>query len=471
MAKAKAKATKKAVKKPLASAKRVAKPTPTKKPTPPPPVAVPPPVSRRAVQHTKLLRTPMDVLLPYQRKWVQDTARFKICLKSRQIGGSFMSAAELAADCILKPNTQWVVLSTGERQALEWMEKAKLWLKAFEYCVEGYEELRPSTEALLKQAEIRLSNGSSILAVPANPRTIRGYAANLLFDEFAHQEKPDEIWRALAPSITNPLSGEKRIRILSTPNGKENKFYALWAHNKKYSKHLVDIYEAVKQGLPVDLEELKEAIADEETWQQEYLCEFLQSSVVLLPYELIESVEDETCGTLIWTPTATKHYVGVDIGRKHDLTCAWLLEDRGDYLHTVEVRTLRHMQFHQQLEILGELIGRPTVRKAFVDSTGIGANLAEDLARKFGGKVQEYLFTQASKNALCLGMQKAFESKRIRIPKDRAVREDLHSLQRVTNSTGTISFRAPRSEDGHADRSIAAALAIAAAYSNGLEIS
>lgn len=311
----------------------------------------------------RLFSTPLDILLPYQNKWVQDASRFKIGLWGRQEGKSFSSACEIVSDCFLYPGTKWVVLSTGERQALEWLEKAKLWVKAFELVLEGYEELRPFDDALLKQAEIRLSNGSAIIVVPANPRTVRGYAANLLLDEFAHQEKPDEIWKAIFPSISNPLSGVKKLRIISTPNGKGNKFYNLWTHNKVYSKHLVTIYDAVKQGLPINIEELKEAVDDEETWQQEYLCEFLQSSSILLPYELLEECESDDCGDLIWTPEATKHYVGVDIGRKHDLTCAWVLEDRGTYLRTVEVLELRKMEFHRQLETLLALIKRPTVRK------------------------------------------------------------------------------------------------------------
>ena len=36
--------------------------------------------------------TPLDLLLPYQRAWVQDSARFKIWLNSRQIGGSLAAA-------------------------------------------------------------------------------------------------------------------------------------------------------------------------------------------------------------------------------------------------------------------------------------------------------------------------------------------------------------------------------------------
>jgi len=417
----------------------------------------------KTTKQPKLLDTPLDILLPYQKKWVLDGSRFKIGMQARQTGKSFGSAAEVVIDSKLQDKNQWVILSTGERQALEWLKKAKMWVEALDYSIEGYEELRDSDEALLKQAEIVLPNGSSIIVVPANPRTVRGYDANLLLDEFAHQESPDAIWKAIYPSITNPLRGKKKLRIISTPNGKDNKFYNLWAHNKSYSKHLVNIYDAIKQGLPLDPEELREALDDEEAWQQEYLCEFLASSTVLLPYELIEGCEDEASGTGWWDPAGTaNHYIGIDIGRKRDLTVAWVLEDTGTQLKTVEVIELTKTPFNRQQEILGDLIKKKTVRGVEIDATGIGAMLAEELARLHGSKVNEFTFTNTSKGTICLRMQKAFESKKVRIPKNRTIREDLHSIQRLASSTGQVSFSATRNEDGHADRAMALALALEA---------
>ena len=45
----------------------------------------------------------------------------------------------------------------------------------------------------------------------------------------------------------------------------------------------------------------------------------------------------------------------------------------------------------------------------------------------------------------------------------RAIREDLHSLNRVSTPAGQITYRAPHSADGHADRCTALALALRAA--------
>ena len=40
-----------------------------------------------------------EILMPYQKKWVEDKARFKIGLWSRQTGKSFATACEAVLDC------------------------------------------------------------------------------------------------------------------------------------------------------------------------------------------------------------------------------------------------------------------------------------------------------------------------------------------------------------------------------------
>src|SRR3990170_4031477 len=63
-------------------------------------------------------------LYPYQERWVRDGSRFKLAVKATQIGYSFAAALEAVLDC-LEHRTLWIVLSRGERQSLEFMQKAQ----------------------------------------------------------------------------------------------------------------------------------------------------------------------------------------------------------------------------------------------------------------------------------------------------------------------------------------------------------
>lgn len=413
------------------------------------------------------MKTPGDIvreiLLPYQADWVFDDARFKLGMWARQTGKSFATAAEAVLDCLSNEGTSWVVLSAGERQALEWMEKARLWAKACKLLIDAEEEIRDSAEALLKSAEIRFANGSRILAIPANPNTARGYSANLILDEFAFHEKPGDIWKAIYPSISNPLKGELKLRIVSTPNGRGNKFYELWTGGESYSKHQVDIYAAKDKGLPVDIEALRAAIGDAEAWAQEYECEFIDSAAVLLPYEMITKCEHgEAARTWERGDAQGELYCGVDIGRKRDLTCCWTIEKQGDVAWTREVLILERTPFAAQLEALRPRIARSA--RSCIDATGIGAMLAEELASAYGDwKAEGCQFTAPFKSEIMMRLRRTFEDRGVRIPPGPDIREDLHRLQKVTSAAGNIRYLAPRSDDGHSDRATALALALHAA--------
>lgn len=256
--------------------------------------------------------SPLDLLLPYQATWVNDPSRFKIGVQSRQTGKSFSTACEAVVDCLTDPGTKWVCLSAGERQALEWLEKCKEWAEAFRLAIAGYAEERELGEALMKSAEIKFANGSRIIAIPANPSTARGYSANIILDEFAYHEDPEKIWAAMFPSVTNPLAGtflqrvralyagestdirrEMKIRVVSTFNGKENQFYDLWEKRAEngWNGHLVTIDDAVRDGLPINIEELRAGIASPDIWAQEYECQPTDTSNVLLPYDVIALAE------------------------------------------------------------------------------------------------------------------------------------------------------------------------------------
>ncbi len=444
--------------------------------------------------------SPLDLLLPYQHRWVGDAAKFKIGVQSRQTGKSFGTACEAVVDCLTDPGTKWVCLSAGERQALEWLEKSKEWAEAFRLAIESYAEERAIGEALLKQAEIRFANGSRIIAIPANPSTARGYSANIILDEFAYHEDPDKIWAAMFPSLTNPLAGtfmqrvralyagestditrDMKIRIVSTFNGRENKFYDLWEKRAEngYSGHLVTIYDAIEDGLPVDAEKLKAGLDDADAWAQEYECVPTDTSNVLLPYDLIALAESadatEACDPALYeSRRGSRHplYCGIDFGRSNDPTVCWTLEQIGDILWTREVLILRKTDTPDQIAILASRIR--AAQKTVLDYTGPGIGFGDYAARQPGvgewkpedhlyGKVVKFTFTPKSKRLLFPTLRRKFEAPtKVRVPISRAIREDLHAMQQVVLN-GEYSYWAPRTREGHSDRCTALALAVHAA--------
>ena len=175
-------------------------------------------------------------------------------------------------------------------------------------------------------------NRSRIIGLPANPDTARGYTGHIVLDEFAFHGDARKIYAACFPIITRGYS----IEVISTPNGTGGKFYeiakaaglvqspesevrspksshpalraaivgdegtpdlGLRTSDSPWSGHRVDIYDAVAQGLPANIELLRSGCDDEETWLQEYGCQFLSDAQNYIPVELISTCVHEEAST------------------------------------------------------------------------------------------------------------------------------------------------------------------------------
>lgn len=458
--------------------------------------------------------SPVIVLTEYQKRWIQDQSRFKIGKMTRQGGKSFGTSLEAVFDCY-EHKTKWVFLSAGERQSKELMATAAMHARAIGLAIEEVEGTfkDENSKSEYKQLEIIFPNGSRIIGLPANPSTARGHSAHILLDEFAFHKDSRAIWRALFPTVTRGY----KIRIISTPQGKKNKFYELWTaqtlqswdgKNYEYkgerggwSKHNVTIIDAVAMGLilfddegnPCEPEDLRLAFNDDEAWAQEYLVEFIDEATAWLTYDLIESCEDGQLNAMpLWAEqlvmAAVEHheqykalevppafdssdilaplnvcgdlYAGFDVARRRDLSIIWLDEEIAGTAWARAVIELRKAPFGVQRLVFFSLLKLPNLRRACVDETGMGMDIAEKGVELFGSTVEPVTFTGKSKEALANGIRKGFEDRTERIPVDTTIRQSLHSIKKTTTTTGAFRYDADRDDTtGHADHFWAKALA------------
>jgi len=419
---------------------------------------------------------PRALLLEYQFRNFNDHSRFKLALMARQTGKDFTGEGEAVFDCIERPKTEWMVAAPSERQAIDSLDQAKTWATAADLKIADYQEDRVGTsETLLKSAEVTFANGSRIRAVPGKPDTVRGRSVNIALTEFDFFENPAMTWRAILPSITNPLrGGEKKVRIWTTPNGKGGAMAKLWTKGDgakmQWSRHLVTIYHAVLMGLPVDVAAIREAFDDPEGFSQEFLCEFLDGSNVLLPYDVIALAESaeatEFCEPAFWFNQGNPVFTGIDFGRTNDPTVCWSDELIGDVAWTREVLKLQNVSTPDQLEVLRMRIRRST--RVCFDYTGPGIGLGDLLVREFGqydpikhlfGKIELCTFTAGFKRELFPKLRRQFDAPvKTRIPVSVWIREDLHAMQQIV-SNGEYNYWAPRTKEGHSDACTAKALA------------
>jgi phage FluMu gp28-like protein len=85
----------------------------------------------------------VPVLLPYQRRWLDDRSPLKVCVKSRQIGISWTAALEgvlVAGACRQAGGMNvWYMVHT-EDDAKEWIEDVAWWARVLQIGFEGRRE-------------------------------------------------------------------------------------------------------------------------------------------------------------------------------------------------------------------------------------------------------------------------------------------------------------------------------------------
>lgn len=460
------------------------------------------------------LTAPAVPLTRYQRESVEDPARFLFELWARQTGKSFgLSLA--AVDNAVEEPPGWLLLSRGERQSRELVEKCQTHARAYGRAAEILDEDFVVDEKRFRQLSLEFPNGARIIGLPANPDTARGWSMNVGLDEFWIHKDGRAIWGALFFTITRGY----RIRIATTPMGKLHQAYKIWTDwsrrqaegDPNYSTRKITIHDAIAQGLvlrdPVsgerleNAEALRLALADDEVWAQEALCEILDEATAFLTFDLIQTCEDETIQDMpAWAARLVERaeaayqeylrtkvevgvpledildlskistlgqdlYLGLDVGRRRDLTVIWLLDQVGSSLITKAVIPLARQPFYVQKKVLWSLLEAGHVRRACIDQTGLGAQLAEEAVDRFGAhRVEGLDFTAASKEALAGGLRPAMEDRRVAIPVSPVIRNSLHSVKRLQTTTGHFRYDAERSEQtGHADHFWALALAVHAA--------
>lgn len=442
------------------------------------------------------MNTPSDkFFLPYQSKWILDNSRIKLMEKSRQIGLSWSTAYRLVREKskVGVKFDAWVS-SRDDIQARLFLEDCKAFAKIFNIAGEdlGLQVIDP--ERKISAYVLQFANGVRINSMSSNPDAQAGKRGDRVLDEFALHPDPRKLYAIAYPGITWGGSME----IVSTHRGSHNLFNQLVleikhkGNPKNISLHTVTLQDALDQGFLKKLQaRLREAdgdderlymdeaqyfdfirsgCPDEETFQQEYMCNPQDDDAAFLSYELIASCEykpDENWEYTLEQMRACPNpiYGGIDVGRVHDLTVGWFDEKVGDTSFTRHLLILKDMPFDQQEAVLYPMIA--LCRRCCIDNSGIGRQFAERAQQRFGTyRVEPVTFTAQVKEDLAYPLRASFEDRTNRIPSDEHIRADLRAVKKETTSSGNIRFTADHGKNGHSDRFWARALALHAAAKN-----
>ncbi len=410
----------------------------------------PRPTVANAVHSDALARVldPDYGLYEYQTEFLRSEERFRIILKARQIGFSYVvGLAVLLGAMAGRPQ---IVVSASERQA-------QIILKYVRHHAERLDVLLDDDKA-----NAITVMGTEITAMSTNFRTAQGWPGDVWLDEFAWVRNQTMLWAAIIPSIT-AIGG--RVTVFSTPFLPGSKFWEIATNHK--GKHdiwwrkTITIEDAIAQGMPLPggLDELR-MLFDSESWAMFYECQWAENGAALLSWELLHSLTE--------TKINPAHYGrlrgGVDVGRINDRTAIALIGQ--EYLGDTwkDRYALIHKEMHKGLPFDAQRATVQAVDSRFdveswkVDKTGLGMQLAEELQASSPERFEGVWFSAQRKAKLALNLLKLCEGKRLILPNDPDVLAQLHSVQKVVSGT-SIKYDAERNEDGHGDLFWAVAMA------------
>lgn len=430
--------------------------------------------------------------LPYQQAWIKDNSRLKVMEKSRQIGLSWSTAYGLVRRKAQRgARVDAWVSSRDDLQARLFKEDCNSFANILDVACEDLGEQVIDRDKNISAYVLHFASGVRIHSMSSNPDAQAGKRGDRVLDEFALHPNPRLLWAVAYPGIT--WGGQ--MEIISTHRGEANLFNQLileareGGNPKGISLHRVTLQDALEQGfleklqakLPEDdprqamdaaayYDFIRAGCVDEESFLQEYMCVPADEQGAFISYELIDgcTMRRGEMWELSLDPAGV-YYLGVDVGRKHDLTALVLLERTSLGLETRRLIEMRNTKFVDQMAAISRYAELPWVRRVCVDATGIGNMLAEELQRLHGHKVEPVTFTAGVKEDLANTLRRAMEDRAVRIPDKPELIADLRSIRKETTSAGNVRYVGERNADGHADRFWALALAIHAAKPAGAQ--
>jgi len=370
---------------------------------------------------------------PYQEGLLSDRSKRIVSCWGRQCGKTSTIAVKAIHFAYCNPNVTVLIASPSLRQSMIMFDR----ILAFIYG----SSILPKGVARKTRTVIQLLNESRIIALPCSENLLRGYTAQLVIcDEAAFM--PEEVIVQIVFPMLSTTDGS--AIFLSTPWGRDHFFYRAFM-DPNYSVHHVKSTECplIK---PEFLEEQRRNMSNE-AFRMEYLAEFVEAASCFFSQDLIRGCVDpdlEFISSLEVPVPGGEYYAGVDFGKLEDYSVIAILRREGDQLKLIYLYEFSLGTPYSS--VIGHLVRanqRFQFRKVFVDQTGVGEPVIEELKAQGIQKVEGLTFTVKTKEELLTCLKLAMEQKRLKMPYHRRLCEQINEQQYEYSKSGHLTFSHP----------------------------
>jgi len=386
----------------------------------------------------------------YQQKLLLDQNPRIVACMGRQTGKTTTIAVKAVHYAYTRPNSTVLITSPSLRQSMIMFDRILSFIFRSPYL--------PASIVRKTRTIIQLSNGSQIVALPCSENLLRGYTAHLIImDEAAFM--PEEVITQVVFPMLSTTNGS--AIFLSTPWGRDHFFYRAFM-DPNYSVHRIKSSDCplIK---PEFLEEMRRNMTDQ-AYRMEYEAEFVEAASCYFPQDLIRSCVDSALTIMPSLETEIlpgEYYAGCDFGKLQDYSVVTVVRRGGDLLQLVYL-----YEFPLDTPytvVIGHLVRanqKFRLRKVQIDQTGVGEPVLEELSNQ-EVPAEGLTFTVKTKEELLSCLKIAMEQKRLRMPYDRRLCQQINEQQYAYSKSGHLQFSHP--EGGHDDMLWSLGLAVAAA--------
>ncbi|WP_425099147.1 hypothetical protein [Tropicibacter sp. S64] len=463
------------------------------------------------------------ILMEHQKTWLEDESELKICEKGRRTGITF---AEMLGQTLIAAASRdaggqncFYIGDTKDkgREAIGYVAHFAKVIAGETGKIEEFmfpDEQPDGSTKFISAYRVRFASGFRVEALSSNPANIRGLQGTVCIDEAAFHKDVREVIDA----VNAMLIWGGRVRIISTHNGHLNPFNELVrearAGKNAYAVHRYTFHDAVENGLfhrVCLMRGVPWTQEAQDAWEAKLRGSYgartaaMEQELDAVPSEMAGSaltrVQIEAClvdgipfirmvkpDAFKDAPAETRenevkdwieehlkpvfktlepnrqHVLGEDFARNGDATDIVVLEIGEDLRRRCKmIVELRNVPFAQQKQIafaIGDAL--PKFRKGAVDKTGNGAYLAEELAMRYGSKIEEIAFSRAWYETEMPPYIEAFVDRSIEYPQHEDVLRDHQALQFVDGIIRVpkdFRFKGSDGLDRHGDSAVAGALA------------
>ena len=421
-----------------------------------------------------------SILLPYQKKWVQDKSPVKFYEKSRRIGITWAEALDNVLTAASSKGMDIWYIGYNKDMAREYIDTCSDWAKKLNQAVSKiYDNEIIDEDKKILSYSIIFHSGFKITALSGRPSNLRGKQGKAVIDEAAFHEDLEETLKAALAFLIWGGS----VAVISTHNGEDSIFNEyikdIRAGRLNYSLHRTTFDDAVNDGLYERVASITKTNTPKEKWiesiyadyrnsaDEELMCIPRRSSnEIYFPSYLIENcmepnipiirlnLSDEFMQKSDWTKASyiddflhdeiepliaklnkdNRHFIGEDFARSADLSVFWILSENKDLtLSTPFIVEIRNAPHKVQEQIAHYIIDRlPRFNGGGFDARGNGEYLAESCTERYG---EDLIISVKASESFYLNafpkLKAALEDRTITLPKSADILADFRSVKVV----------------------------------------